>query len=482
LSKKECSLPKKKVNQPQREMTRRQLSHWQRENRRQRIILLSGIILIVAILAVVGTGLFMNQYKPYHVTVVKVEDTEYSMDYYINMLTYTGIQYGSPNSIPYFADSVPDSIAQNQIDVEQAAKLGITVSDSEVQQYLKDNKLSSEQTRIDAVRAILTVQKMKTDYFPKLVPESAEHRNMQAMFLESQSQANAIEARLDKGENFTDLAAELSLEKTSKENKGDFGWVPNPQDVLEKMKNMNEDFGWTPIGVLSNILNKGNGNTTVGDNSLENYVFAANTSVEGLSSVEDKVQSKDLGYWLVKVSETRTVTTTPTPTSTPSGALTPITTTEAHVYTMLLSNRQQADDIKAKLDQGGEANDWASLAKANSLDDKASSGGDRGFISKGKIEDELNKVIFPDDASQVLEANKVSGPLADTTQSTPGGFWLVKMNGTSNQTIVDSNRTFLAQNMLTGWLQKVWTDNQSKVQILLTDQQKTFAVEQAQKR
>ena len=84
-------MPKKKVNQPQREMTKRQLSHWQRENRRQRIILLSGIILIVAILAVVGTGLFMNQYKPYHVTVVKVGDTEYSMDYYINMLAYTGI-------------------------------------------------------------------------------------------------------------------------------------------------------------------------------------------------------------------------------------------------------------------------------------------------------------------------------------------------------------------------------------------------------
>ena len=133
---------------------------------------------------------------------------------------------------------------------------------------------------------------------------------------------------------------------------------------------------------------------------MENYVFAANTSIEGLSSVEDKVQLKDLGYWLVKVTETRTVNATPTATSTPSGTPAPTTTTEAHVYTMLLRSKQQADDIKAKLEQGGEGNDWASLAKANSLDDKASSGGDRGFVSKGKIEDALNKVIFPDDASQ----------------------------------------------------------------------------------
>ena len=133
---------------------------------------------------------------------------------------------------------------------------------------------------------------------------------------------------------------------------------------------------------------------------MENYVFAANTSVEGLSSVEDKAQLKDLGYWLVKVTETRTVNATPTVTPTPSGTPAPTPITEAHVYTMLLRSKQQADDIKAKLEQGGEGNDWASLAKANSLDDKASSGGDRGFVSKGKIEDALNKLIFPDDASQ----------------------------------------------------------------------------------
>jgi len=158
-------LPKKKVTQPKREMTQRQLSRWQMENRRQKIILLAGVILIVAILAVVGTGLFMNQYQPYHVTVVKVGETEYSMDYYINMLAYIGLQYGSPDYIPYFAESVPDNIAQNQIYVEEAAKLGITVSEADVQKYLKDKQLSSDQTRVDAVRALLTIEKLQSDYF-----------------------------------------------------------------------------------------------------------------------------------------------------------------------------------------------------------------------------------------------------------------------------------------------------------------------------
>ena len=57
----------------------------------------------------------------------------------------------------------------------------------------------------------------------------------------ARAQVDAVKARLDKGENFTDIAAELSLEKTSKDNKGDFGWVPT-----QMKKNMKDDFGWTP--------------------------------------------------------------------------------------------------------------------------------------------------------------------------------------------------------------------------------------------
>ena len=189
---------------------------------------------------------------------------------------------------------------------------------------------------------------------------------MQAMFLESQSQVDAVKARLDKGENFSDIAAQLSLEKTSKDNKGNFGWVPK--------------------GVLSTILNKGNGNTAIADNVLDNQVFDPNTTADSLTSVEDKDQVKDLGYWLVEVTETRTVNATlPHLPHTPSATPAPTTITQAHVLTMLLGSEQQANDIKAKLEQGGEGNDWATLAKANSLDNKASSGGDWGFVSKGII-------------------------------------------------------------------------------------------------
>jgi len=194
---------------------------------------------------------------------------------------------------------------------------------------------------------------------------------------------------------------------------------------------------------------------------------------------------KEMGYWLVKVTETRAVNITPTPTATvtPGSNPTPTTVIEAHVYSILLASEQQALDIKAKLEQGGEGNDWDTLAKANSLHETtASSGGDRGFASKGTLGEAIDKIVFPDDPGQAPEVNKISDPIADGAQSTPGGFWLVRVGGINDQTIVDNHKTFLAQNMLRDWLKKVWENNQSRVQTFLTEEQKQFAIEQAQKR
>jgi hypothetical protein len=48
--------------------------------------------------------------------------------------------------------------------------------------------------------------------------------------------------------------------------------------------------------------------------------------------------------------------------------------------------------------------------------------------------------------------------------------------------IEGDNRTILVNNELIDWQDKVWNDNQDKVQTLLTDDQKTYAVAEAQKR
>ncbi|MEE9521170.1 MAG: protein export protein, partial [Dehalococcoidales bacterium] len=59
---------KKKAEKPRREVTKRQLSRWQLQKRRQRILLGLGILVISAVLIVISVGVYQRwyiaEYKP----------------------------------------------------------------------------------------------------------------------------------------------------------------------------------------------------------------------------------------------------------------------------------------------------------------------------------------------------------------------------------------------------------------------------------
>jgi len=468
-------LPKKKSEQPKREVTKRQLSHWQRESRMQRIIMIGGLALILAVLAMVGTGVYVNKYKPYNAMAIKVADAnrEFSVDYYIDMLAYAGkTSYQSVSQFVGLAqylgyltgsESQPDTIASqiinNQFKVREADKqYGVRVSDDEVKQEIKNENLSTNQATLDAVRAALLETKL-TDHFDKnVVPASVDQKNVEAMFLESQSQVEDIIKRLNNNEKFSDVAAQVSLEKVSKEKAGEFGWLPP--------------------GVLPTTL--GNPNNTV----LDDRLFSANTTANTLFAAEDKDQSKNIGYWLVEITDKPVATPTPTAT-TPAPTAPPAP--KVHVLAMLLGSLDQAQDIKAKLEAGGEGNDFATLAKANSQFGNASTdGGDLGLLSKDDVKSKLGDVaaalVFPDDPSQALKTNTVSASLPDTAQSTKGGFWLFTVSASQSQLLTGDNRATFVRNKLTEWENQVWGANKDQGQIFLTQQQKTFAIAEAQKR
>ncbi len=423
-------------------MTKRQLSHWQRETRIQRFAMLGGLIVIVAVLVVVGTGLYLNQFKPLREVVIKVDNTDYTMDYYINMLSYYGLQQGTQN-IPYMADYVAQVIEQNKLIQDGAAKLDppVIVTDDEVNQTIQQRKLTSDQTRKDAIRTELLLTKLK-DYFNNpdnaaknnlVVPASGEQKAVLAMFLESQQQANDVIARLNKGEKFQDLASQLSLESNSKSKDGDFGWVPK--------------------GILPSLL---------GDTLLEDKAFSSDTSLNTPTIVAAPDTTKDVGYWLLKVTETKD-----------EGG-----TQKLHLYAMLLGSQEEASNIKAQLDAGA---DWATLAKANSqYGDVATDGGDQGFKGKGDMPTAVDNALFGD---KKLDIGKVSDPIQDTNQNTKGGVWLTEVTGSDpNKTIDGANRTTLVANAVNTWAQQLWTDNQDKVQNLLTSDQKQYAIDKAQSR
>lgn len=195
----------KKAEKPKRELTKRQLSRWQQQERRRRLIFAVGIFVVVAVLGVMGGGVYnqwyVTEYKPLHETVIQVNDTKFDMEYYIKMFTYYGMNMTMADAIG-FSDNVVKDIERNELIKQEALKMGYTVTDDDVMQALQNSKTPLKKDWWDIVRADLITQWLAADFFDKQVRTQGEQRHIEAMLLESEEQANDVKARLDAGEIF----------------------------------------------------------------------------------------------------------------------------------------------------------------------------------------------------------------------------------------------------------------------------------------
>ena len=417
-------MAKKKTEKPKRELTKRQLSRWQQRKKRQRIILGSGILVIVAVLSVIGAGFYnrwyVPEYKPLRETVIEVNDTKFDMDYYIRMLKYYGSGM-SAQQMYSLVDGVVTAIERNELVRQEAIKLGISVSDEEVDKELKSYNPPLSKDYRDVARIQLLVGKLRDEYFDKQVPTLAKQRQILAMFLESESQANEVRARLEAGEDFATLAGELSLDAVCKAEKGDLGWRPE--------------------GVLPLLLE-----TSI----VDEYAF--NSEVGVLSQpIFDENKTKMVGYWLIKVLERDEEAKT------------------AKVKVMLLASEQQADEVRARLEAG---EDFAALAKEFSQHDESKgNGGDFEVTSPDAVSSAFSEFAFS------AELNVLSQPIRDEAVSTKGGYWLLKVVGIDdNRQITDEDRTLLKADALNKWGKALFDDPKNKVKSYLDDEKKGWAI------
>jgi len=420
-------LAKKEAEKPKRELTKRQLSRGQQQKKRQRIILGSGILVIVAVLSIVGAGFYnrwyIPEYKPLHQTVIKVNDTKFNMNYYIKMLKY----YGSGMSVQQMyslVDDVVTAIERDELIRQEAMALGITVSDKEVDEELKsyDSQLSKDYR--DVVRTQMLVNRLSDEYFdqPQQVPVFAEQRHILAMFLESESQANEVRAKLEAGEKgFAELASELSLDSICKAKEGDLGWRPE--------------------GVLSLLI---------GSSILEENAFSCEVGVLS-QPILDETKAKMVGYWLIEV-ESRDEEAT-----------------EASVKVMLLGSEQEANEVRARLEAG---EDFATLAeKFSQHADSKDEGGEFEVTAKGMYGAAFDEFVFSS------ELSVLSQPIPDDTVSTEGGYWLIKVTQVAdNMEIEKDDRDLLKADALNKWVEGLFDDPKNKVVSYLDDAKKQWAI------
>ncbi|MBU2608231.1 MAG: peptidylprolyl isomerase [Chloroflexi bacterium] len=415
----------KKQQKKPREISKRQLSRWQKQRKRERLIRFTGISIIIAVVCVIVAGIYITQFKPLYETVIKVNNAKFSMQYFIN--TYNYFLEQQPGTQPYLMiGQVEREIKQNELIRLAAMELGITVSNDEVDEELEGRDPPLSKDHRDIIRTQLLAEKLLDEYFDPQIPRSAEQVHIQAMFLESEAQALEVTNKLAAGDDFTGIAAELSLDNATKEKKGDLGW--HPRDIVS--------------GILNSSV-------------AEDYAFNAEPGVLS-QPIYDEDKPKGTGYWLIKIVERKE----------DSNAV--------KIAVIQLGSQAEAEEAKARLDAGEDFGDLA--AELSKLDEAKEDRGDVGEVTPGMLSKPMDDFIFGPE----VELETVSEPIHDENTVTDGGYWLIKVLGKDNDREIDEeDRTLLKGKALNEWVESLWDNPNYTVESFLDNEKVNWALDKA---
>ncbi|GAH60726.1 unnamed protein product, partial [marine sediment metagenome] len=204
------------------------------------------------------------------------------------------------------------------------------------------------------------MQEKLGEYFDPGLNATMEQAHVQVVFVESEEVADEVTASVESGGNFTALAGEFSRNSTVE---GDLGWLPR-----ELM----------PTTLIANIAF----NLTPG---------------ETIHRIHDTTATKNIGYWLIKVTGTQNAT--------------------IDALVMLLGSQSEAERVKAELAADG---DFSTLAESYSQHESRNNGGKLDGLRRG----DMGSIAF-DEVAFNLTVNEVSEPVKDELVQTFGGYWLV---------------------------------------------------------
>jgi hypothetical protein len=423
-------VPKKRKEEKPKEYTHRQLSHFKKQKRRQRVIFFTGIAVIAVVVLLPLAGWLSSDYYPLHRTVLEVNGTKFNVREYVDTMKIIRQSQSSADAST-IANNALQSMEQGAIIKMGAASLNITLSDSEVISYLKSLKVPQTRSYMDFYRSQLLIQKLEANYFGPQVPQTADQVHPLMTMLESDQQAAEIRQRIVNGDNFTQLAETYGQDYYSKNvNQGDFGL--HVRDVLKDQ--------------VSSAI------------PLD-YAFSAD--VGSLSPpLTDNETSKQSGYWLLKIVDR------------PSSD-------NVDVQALFVSDNVVATNVRAQLVAGGSLADLADQYTQYSLSKETH--GNLGFISESEnttYTTVFNSYVFDPDSP----VGVWSQPIHDSELWTTGGSWLVKvLEKKINAPISDEDKNYIVQKALQDWYSQLASDPNLKVNNDLTYEIQTWAINRLEK-
>jgi parvulin-like peptidyl-prolyl isomerase len=410
---------KQKKATSERVPTKHQLSKWQRQMKIRRIVIIAAVVFLVGISSWIGYG-FYNKSKndPLRQVVIEVNNVPFNMEYFVDMLDVytTGANstelyyYGN-----YFAGMAADTII-NAESLRQAAKeeLDIEVTADEISAELEKRELPDDKVYRDLISATLLEAKVGERFDPG-VNATMEQAHVQVMLLESQEVADNVMARIKAGGNFTALAEEFSCNSSVARDLG-----PLPKELMPNTSIANAAFNLTP-----------------GDTSQPIY---------------DGNATKNIGYWLIEVTDAQNET--------------------INAQVMLLTSEAKAEQVKAELAAGGN---FSALAGNYSQHESKTKGGKLDGLKRGA----MGSTAF-DQVAFNITLNQVSEPVKDESVQTTGGYWIVKVIDRGDRQLDEQLREELKGKRYNDWLE-AWKKS-STIENRLDEDKNAWAIDEVFKR
>ena len=387
---------KQKKATPKRAPTKHQLSKWQRQTKIRRVVIIAAVVFLAGILSWVGYGYYKDRIKPFREVVIMVNDTSFTMDYFVKMLDAYTVGMNSTD-IYYYGDYIAGTVADEIIKAEllgQGAKnLGIEVTTEEIDAKLEEYEFPNDRVYRDIIRAELSQEKLE-EHFSSGLNATMEQTHVQVMLVESEEVADEVITKIETSSNFTALVEEFSC---SSPIEGDLGWLP--EELMPNTLIADAAFNLTPGEINQPIY--------------------------------DETAIKDVGYWLIEVTEAQNET--------------------INAQVMLLGNEADAERIKAELTAGGN---FSALAEEYSQHESKTEGGELGLLKQGDMGSEaFDQVAFN------ITANEVSEPVKDESVQTTGGYWLVKVVDKGDHELEETVKEELRDKHLNDWFEELQEDS-----------------------
>jgi len=402
---------KQKKATPEQTPTKHQLSKWQRQMKIRRIVIIAAVVFLVGISSWVGYGFYKDrQNNPLRQVVIEVNDADFTMDYFVKALdaltqgmnASTLSSYGS-----YFANMVADSIIDGELLRQGAPSLNITVSTAEIDARLK--QYGYDERYRDMVTAVLLEEKLRDHFGAGLNNTEIPQAHVEVMLVESEEVADEVTAKVEAGGNFTALVGNYSCNSSIE---GDLGWLP--EELM-------------PNGLIASA--------------------AFNLTPPALSQpIYDGTAVKEVGYWLIEVTDAQNQT--------------------INALVMLLPSKAQAEQIKAQLAAGAN---FSALAANYSQHKSKANGGKLDGLKRGNMTSSaFDTVAFN------LTIGTVSEPVKDTSVYTTGGYWLVMVMDSGERVLEEQTLEQLIDKRFNGW-REAWTNN-STIETYLDANKLSWAV------